>query len=364
MERACSELVRCGFGQVRFIAIATDLSPELETLVDRWIRIRVPRRPFFLSFLLFFIGAGIAVRREHAELVHTIGAIIPNRVTLAAVHYCHAGARQALGGLAPRDAPFIRRINTGLAHALALLAERWCYRSERLRQFAPVSSGVAAELALYYPGVPCVTVPNGVDTEGSQIDPVARRASRLAEGASDEDLVALFIGGDWDRKGLAIAIEGLAAARSADIPAWLWVVGSGDKGRFARIAEARGVNGCVRFFGHQSNTDRYYQSADVFVLPSLYETFSLGSYEAAAFGLPIVATAVSGVAELIGDDEAGIVVSRNGSDVGAALNRLGHNSELRYRLGGEAQRRARSYTWSGSSRKMLDLYRDLLDRTP
>jgi len=197
-----------------------------------------------------------------------------------------------------------------------------------------------------------VTVtPNGISVSSrSETAPVPRAADRV---------VALFVGGDWDRKGLAIAIEGLALAvdRGADLE--LWVVGAGDERRFSRIAEGAGVAPRVRFFGFRASADPYYAAADLFVLPTAYEAHPLVPHEAAAAGLPVVVTRVNGVDELIGRNEAGLLVERDRHAVGAALAQLALDPELRERLGRAARVRTRDLTWERSSERMVLLYHGL-----
>jgi glycosyltransferase involved in cell wall biosynthesis len=141
---------------------------------------------------------------------------------------------------------------------------------------------------------------------------------------------------------------------------WLWVVGQGREGRFRSLARELDVADRVRFFGRRLDVERFYQAADVFVLPSLYETFSLAAHEAAASGLPLVATRVSGVADLIGDGEAGVLVERNASDVARALASLAVDPERRSQLGRVARARASEFTWGRSVDGVAALYRDIV----
>ncbi|HET7572560.1 MAG TPA: glycosyltransferase family 4 protein [Gaiellaceae bacterium] len=358
MERAFFELVARTAGERRFVVVARELDPRLRPLVE-WRRIRTPARPFPLKFLLFALLAGIELRRVRGSLVHTLGAIVPNRADLATVQFCHAGFRAATGGLAPADAPPLRRLNTAISRAAALAFERWCYRPRRLRRFAAVSRGVAAELARHYGRVPATITPNGVELDRYAPDPATRAAVRGELGAREDELVVLFVAGDWDRKGLGVAIDGVAAAaRETASPLALWVVGRGDTARFRRRAEAAGAR--VELLGPRDDAERYFRAADVFLLPTLYETFSLVAHEAAAAGLPVVATRVSGIDELVGDDEAGLLVERDPAAVADALVRLG-DPELRRRLGEEAARRAANYSWERSVEAVRRTYRDLLE---
>ena len=198
MERVLAELVRGGGSEIDFVVVSATLSQELRRLVE-WRRVPVPRRPYPLKFVLFFVLAGLRLLRRDADLVHSVGAIVPNRVDVAAVHFCHAGFRVAEGALAPRDAPLLRRLNTSLVRLLSLGAERWTYRPGRCRVLAAVSRGTARELERHYPGVAVVVISNGVDCERFAPDPERRRQVRAAQSVGDEGVVALFVGGDWDR---------------------------------------------------------------------------------------------------------------------------------------------------------------------
>jgi UDP-glucose:(heptosyl)LPS alpha-1,3-glucosyltransferase len=360
MERACAELLRRGSDQYRFVVYSSELDPRLRDFAT-WKRIIVPSRPIPLKFVSFFVSAGVRLLRSSADLSQSVGAIVPNRVDVATVPFCHAAFRARTGSLAPPGRTLLRRVNTTVAHSLALVVERLSYRQGRVLRLAAVSHGVLRELHAHYPRVPTRLAPNGVDVERFRPDPPARRRIRVAERIGPRDVVALFVGGDWDHKGLAIAIGAIAqASEGAQATSRLWVVGRGDERRFRAIAQRHGVDEQVRFFGVRDDPERFYQAADIFVLPTLYETFSLAAFEAAASGLPVVAPAVSGIHELIGDDEAGIVVDRTAKSVGAALARLAADPELRAQMGAEGRRRASEYTWERSVDSMLEVYRELL----
>lgn len=360
MERACAELIRAGADHVDFTVVSNTLSADLRQRV-RWLRVPLIRRPFPLKFVLFFLGGAIRVIQARPDVVHTVGAIIPNRAGVVTIQFCHAGFRERTGLLAARGGSFLRRADATLGRVLALMAERWCYRPGRARVFAAVSRGVTAELERHYSGIPAVLTLNGVDLDRFAPAPEVRRAFRKTAGIDESALVALFVGGDWDRKGLGVAIAGLAVAqRLSGRPVLLWVVGPGDQNSFTSLARGCRVSQQVRFFGPRADTERFYQSADVYVLPSLYEGFSLASIEAAACGIPVVGTRVSGVEELVGNDEAGLVVERTPEAIGEALARLVGGSKLRRQLGASARRRAASFSWQSSVERVLDVYAQFL----
>jgi glycosyltransferase involved in cell wall biosynthesis len=355
MERVFAELIRRAHRNCDLVVISSELAPDLLPLV-RWERTRVPRRPAPLRFCLFYVLAGLRVRRarRRADLVHTCGALVPNRADLASVHFCHAGFRAAEES-DPDDKPMLRRLNTAVANGLALAAEHWSYRRGRTRVLGAVSEGVAKELERAYPGARIVVTPNGVDLARFRPDAVVRAEIRDSRRVDDGDLVALFVGGDWYRKGLGIVLDALPESPGTR----LWIVGHGDEAAFRARAEELGVADRTEFLGARPDVERYYQAADVFVLPSRYEAFPLVSLEAAACGLPLVVTHVNGVDELIGSGEAGRTVERSGEAVAAALRELSSDPECRRAMGRAARERASAFTWDASAESVLDVYGEL-----
>ena len=120
----------------------------------------------------------------------------------------------------------------------------------------------------------------------------------------------------------------------------LWVVGRGDRAQMERVADDLGVLHRINFIGPVPEVSPFYQAADLFMLASSYETFSMPCFEAAACGLPIIVTEVHGAADLVRDGGGGILVERTPESVAAALGRLARSPELRRQMGTEARRRA------------------------
>jgi glycosyltransferase involved in cell wall biosynthesis len=357
MERVFAELIRQAHGDYELTVISRELAPDLRPLVT-WRRVRVPGRPVPLLFVLFYLVAGIRLARTKPDFVHTLGALVPNRADLASVHFCHAAFRATTNRDVRSNKSFLRRVNTRIQRALGLKAERASYRHARIPVLAAVSEGVARELEYFYPGTRVLVTPNGIDATRFRPDPSARAELRRSTGVSGEDVVALFVGGDWDHKGLSIAIEAIARSQTPSLR--LWIVGLGDQNRFRALAERIGVAERVRFFGVRSDVERFYQAADLFVLPSLYESFSLAAFEAAACGLPLLATRVHGVAELLVDADCGLIVERAPESFAAALAALASDPERRTSMGTIARRRASAYTWQRSTDGVLAIYRERL----
>jgi glycosyltransferase involved in cell wall biosynthesis len=127
---------------------------------------------------------------------------------------------------------------------------------------------------------------------------------------------------------VTLAVDALAHA-----PGWrLLVVGDGDGASLERHAERAGVGDRVHVAGPRPDPGPYYAAADAFVLPTTYETFSLATYEAARARLPLVATPVSGVEDVLVDGRTGWAVERDAASIGAALRRL-DDASARARMG-------------------------------
>jgi glycosyltransferase involved in cell wall biosynthesis len=360
MERVFSEVIRRGCDRVDFTVVSNTISSELRERV-RWLRVPAIRRPFALKFLIFFLLAPLLTLRHERDLTHSVGAIVPNRLDICSIQYCFAAYMERIGRAAPAGGSTLRRLNIALGNLVSLAAERWCLRSGRLRLLAAASESTRRELHQHYPALPTITTPNGVDFDSFKADPQMRRQMRRTHWVDEGEVLGLFVGGDWTRKGVEEAIRGLALAQKASTqPLRLWVVGKGDERRLAAVADTCGVGDRVQFFGFQRNVAPFYQAADLFVFPSFYEAFPLVALEAAASGLPIIATPVSGVDELVGADEAGLLVERSAEAVGAAIARLASDPVARTRMGLSARRRVAAYTWDKAVASVVDAYISLL----
>ena len=351
MERQLAELVigLRGLGhEVTVIARKCVLPPEAGVRVHI---VRVPRRPFLLYYLWFLIAGSIAVARHRRGIVQATGAIVLNRVDAISVHACqqvYSAAPSAQGAIAGRYAALVGLVKR--------LVERACFAINTRAMFVCVSNGVAAEVREHFPAARerVLTIHNGVDTAAFAPGMRTREAAQLraAQGIGGDRLVLAFVGGIWEHKGLPLAIAALAQA-----PAWdLVVAGAGDPRQYRPPARDLGVEARVHWLGVVADIQAVYELADAFTLPSRYETFSLVTFEAAAYGLPIIATAVSGVRELIEDGRNGYLVPAQADAIAGRLNELAADAGLRARLGAAARASALGYDWERMVRAHHELF--------
>jgi UDP-glucose:(heptosyl)LPS alpha-1,3-glucosyltransferase len=296
------------------------------------------------------LAGSLALRRHRRGIVQATGAIVLGRVDAIAVHYCHQVATPT-----PSRSTWPFRVHAMLAGALKRIGERACFRLNRAATFVCVSDGLAVEIREHYPALAerVRTIHNGIDTArfapGAHAD--GARELRSALQIPQGRLVAAFVASEWERKGLDPLIRALALA-----PGWeLVVAGGGDERRYRELAEALDVGERVHWLGVTRAVEVVYGLADAFVLPTDYESFSLVSYEAAASGLPILATAVNGVRELIADGENGFLIDRDPRAIARRLDQLAADPALRRRLGEAARRSALAF----DSQRMVTEYREL-----
>jgi UDP-glucose:(heptosyl)LPS alpha-1,3-glucosyltransferase len=111
----------------------------------------------------------------------------------------------------------------------------------------------------------------------------------------------------------------------------------------------------VLFLGARRDVERLYRMADVFVLPTSYETFSLVCMEAMACGTPVVACAVGGIEDYLKDGVNGWAVPRDGAAIAATLRRILSDPALWRRLRDGAIATAADYGWPAVAARYLDL---------
>ena len=322
----------------------------------RWLRVRAPGRPFPLAYPWFFVASALKARRAGPGLRHATGAIMLGRSDLSTVHLCHAAIRERAPVTRASRASAAYRLNAALAAWIRRVTERWCYGPRRVRLLAGVSDGVSRELEQYVPETRgrVRTVPNGV--EPAFFRPPADAEERLhpAVGAPDGRLVALFVGSEWEGKGLRLAIEAVAQS-----PRWrLVVVGRGDVERYRALAGELGARDRVRFNEPLVDVAPVYRAADAFLLPTAYETFSLVTYEAAASGLPLLVPRVSGVEDLLEDGRNGWFVPRDAAAIAARLHTL-EDENLRIEFGRAAREASLRFSWSAMVDAYVALYGEL-----
>ena len=231
--------------------------------------------------------------------------------------------------------------------------------TEEERQFIELYGNLPGTLEIVAPGV-----------EHAFFAPGEKRGARHALGIAFDVPVLLFVGRIQPLKGLDVAVQALAQLRAKN--AQLIVVGgaSGNEGndeleKVMHLARSLGVHNNIRFVEPQAHhmLSTYYRAADVVVVPSRSESFGLVALEAAACGIPVVASAVGGLLTIIDDGETGYLVPRRDPALFADhIDELLAHPTMALAMGAKAAAKARDYTWSFAAARLRRVYADVSTR--
>jgi glycosyltransferase involved in cell wall biosynthesis len=227
--------------------------------------------------------------------------------------------------------------------------------ARRLRHVITVSESSRDEITqhLRVPAGRIDVIPIGTDIDRFSPDPtVARVPGRVVTTAS----------ADVPLKGLAPLIEAVAKVRT-ERPVELVVIGSAKAGGpVLDLVDRYSLSDAVRFTGRVSDDDllQYLRSAELVVVPSLFEGFSLPLVEAMACATPVVATTGGALPEVAGPDgHAALLVPPGDAEaLAGAIGRALDDRELRQRLGAAGRERVVSrFTWGAAARQTAEVYR-------
>ena len=251
-------------------------------------------------------------------------------------------------------------------------ARRWLLSLAARRADVCTSNSTAMQAELLrLTGVESRVIPMGVDLAAfNGTRPTYGAAPAVPpNGASTRGRV-LFVGRLAQKKGVKHLIDGMHHLRATVPDVHLSVVGDGPE-RLPLMAQAHylGLEKCVEFVGAVPNSElpEYYRNADVFVAPSIRaedgDTEGLGVVllEAAASGIPIVASDIGGIPDVIRDGETGLLVPPGDSNALAyAVERLLCEPGLGATLASKARRHAEDqFSWKSVSERFDQVFRSL-----
>lgn len=153
------------------------------------------------------------------------------------------------------------------------------------------------------------------------------------------------------------------------------IVGDGPQRAFLEeLANDLDVAGKVTFYGYvnqNSDFEKYIgllSNFDIFTILSVIdsETFGVAAVEASACKIPVVASRVGGLPEVIDDEQTGIIVPpRDAEKTAAALERLINDAALRQKMGENGRKKVEThYDWKNNVQQMIDLYQKMADEKP
>lgn len=297
------------------------------------------------------VGRVFAVARS-ADVVHVQTALMPLLPLVRALALCRAAS---LGRAAVLCHVHTGLVNSGPNEAFRPnVLERFLLRRFRFVQAVlTVSDAGTNGLRPHMPGVRIERVDNAVDVRGFVIAPAG------------ESTTILFVGTLARRKGLTELLDAMKRVGERAIGGWrLEAVGAGNE---VGDREADAIRHAFRTAGMGdallgplagAALRERLRSAGVYALPSRSEGQPIGIMEAMASGLPVVATRVGGVPDMVRDGEDGLLVDPGDSDgLADALAKLLGSPELRRTMGSSARRRAEDrFDLPGLRQRLRELY--------
>jgi glycosyltransferase involved in cell wall biosynthesis len=162
-------------------------------------------------------------------------------------------------------------------------------------------------------------------------------------------------------KGFEHLLRAVAMLRDRGVDATLVLAGEGpSRPELERLASQLGVAQHVQFLGDLAHEDvpAALQAMDIFAMPSTWEGFGVSAVEASAMELPVVASNIHGIPDVVVDGETGLLVPpREPQALANALERLAGNPELRRRMGAAGRAFvAAHYRWEDNAAQMAKLY--------
>jgi UDP-glucose:(heptosyl)LPS alpha-1,3-glucosyltransferase len=251
----------------------------------------------------------------------------------------------------------IKRLDPAHRHAVA--TERAMARDTGMI-FVANSAMVAREIAnwLAVPASRIRTIENGVDTSRFRPPSAGERAEARRSFGLDGPVIA-FVGSGFRRKGAFALVEALALPQCKEVRALIAGRDAQLDALRSRVAALR-LGGRVQILGGVADPVAVYHAADVFALPSLYDPMPNAALEALCCGLPLLVTADTGVADLVREQGAGAVVTREPDSIAAGLvSVLGQRAMMARAVAALAPR----FDLRATTARWLDLYREVAQRS-
>lgn len=351
----CKALARRGHEVTVF---TTDVDTDGAVPVEKPVRldgvevwyfpVRTPRRLYRSPAM----GRALASRVKGFDLVHLHSVFLwPTSTAARAAE--RAGVPYLL---APRGmlVPDLLRRRGRLRKALwiRLVERRTIAGAAGLHVTADLEAAEASRLGLPVPEA--FVVPNGVDPEPY---PEGAHLSPAVQGVLDRGPFLLFLGRVSWKKGLDRLIPALAHVPGVSLA----IAGNDDEGYRPKLERLLGVSDRVIFLGPVDGNDKaaLLHRAAALVLPSYSENFGNAVLEAMAAGRPVVVTPEVGLAPVVREAGAGIVVEGDPDRLGPALRELLADPRLDEMGRRGAMEAARRFGWDAVAERMEGVYREV-----
>src|SRR5512140_2541127 len=194
-----------------------------------------------------------------------------------------------------------------------------------------------------------------------------RREVRARHGIGLTEVVILFVGMNFEVKGLDAILRAVARAKALrpETALRLLVVGRGNEGRFRSLASSLRIADSVAFAGpHTKGVEAFYLASDLFMMLSAFDTFGMVVLEAMASRLPVIVSANVGAKELVEEGVNGFVLpDRLDADAAAGKIVLLLDGDRRAAMGEAGYGTAQRHGWDRLAEEVAEVYENALRRS-
>ena len=287
----------------------------------------------YLNPLVNIIDTYKLLKKYKFDLIHThgyranvLGVILSKVMGLPVVSTCHG---------------FIsNNMNLALYNKLDRLALRCAHKiiavSDGIKNEL-IRSGIHESQLLMIPNAVEVNSNNGSFTQN-------RRNKRQQLNITEKEFVVGYVGRLSEEKGVKYLIEAISMLHDLDLPVRVIIIGEGPQRKeLEALVKKATIEDRIYFTGFQSDIESWLPAIDVFVLPSLTEGTPMSLLEAMAEGIPVVASSVGGVPQVIDSGVNGILVSPGKSaEINTVIQLLYKREPLRRKITEAAQETIKS----------------------
>lgn len=257
-----------------------------------------------------------------------------------------------------------RLLHRRLYYRLIVFLERHLYSDPKTPLVVYARKTIGDLERLYRRRESCLLVYLGLDhaiyNPGRRAE--LRQTSRTTLRIPEARLQLLMVGNDWHKKGIRVLLESLLLMQYN--PVDLMLVGGEDPAPFRAMVAKKRLEGRIRFLPPRRDIEFYYAAADIYVGPSLEDTFALPPQEAMACGIPVIVSRENGACEIITHGVDGFVLDdpTDADSLASMISKLHGDPELRARIGENAAQTARQFTWEQNAREIGGLFRQIIRR--
>ena len=205
-------------------------------------------------------------------------------------------------------------------------------------------------------------IPNGIDL--NKFNNLSKETLRKRLEIKEDEKIITFVGTLRIVKGVKYLIKAMKIIKQKSPDTKMMLVGDGEeREELESLVEELGLKERVKFIGRVQNEEipQYMVASDVFVLPSLSEGFPVTVLEAMASGVPMIATNVGGLPEIIKDGENGFLVEpKNPEEIAEKVLLLLEDDKLRERISRNNKKKAKGYSWDSAVEKLEEVYQNHL----